>query len=829
MNYHFLTDKEHNMTTYHSYRANPLVRVKSQQGQIAAQNSLTGVAYRLSDATLKIYKYICDHEGVSLPEIEAAFPDFTPSDIEAVVNYFHTHKLLLVGEPEDLDAITKKDVAFFDLPDKQESGKLCLVGIPFGSGNPLPNSCSSASDNLRLHIREKKLSLNAGNIRCNEVTNELLGIKEDYPFSAYAFAFARDLGNMFLNVQHESQKLLYERIYRIAKGLFKDTVPLFIGGDHSISYSTIRAAAAYHDKLCIIHFDAHTDTYSSARSLLAEDGVHNHGNFVSKCMDLDQVQKVYQFGIRGDVNLSQPRSSGKQEIITCRTMKQNVANNNLLLTIPSDWKIYITIDIDVLDPEVAPATASPVPNGLSEYELLHYLRFIYDSFGHQIVGYDLVEISPHLYNKQQNTAISASHILLQIIQRYSYDAATQFHVEAFENYPFLKDSQRVIQHILDREKAKFEQEQTKDFAFLSANLQHFMPHLSEEDALRVYMQIHLNRSVMMLETQQRIAADWLTSNANDILDDPSPKIYCTYHLGAYRAPIALMIKHNVSFVLLLDNKTITGQAHIILSQIAAIKQRYGSHSDVQLVNAEVDNVIFKLREAIKQGYSILAYIDGNTGKQGVYHRDDKYQVEVPFLAGRIMARTGIAAISWLTQLPIYPIITYRPNLSDNKPVNYIAPPVLPDRNVPLNTFSKDATIALYHVLEKFMPSYYEQWEPWFYVHRYLPPQSGIEDTPNSPEQITATDLAGKLKFNQQQFALFKIEQECYMLDKEQYLTYPLEDDVYQTLKMVRDKDTTHISRGKLKLTNGLRFNSNQPSLDSHALTFFLHKKILLHA
>lgn len=412
---------------------------------------------------------------------------------------------------------------------------------------------------------------------------------------------------------------------------------------------------------------------------------------------------------------------------------------------------------------------------------------------------------------------------------------TNHTLRLFDSYPYRRDSEQVMQHVVNRETLKFQQEQTKDFAFLSANLGYFMPHLSIDEAYRVHMQLHVNRAVMMLETQQEFAADWLDTEHSHILTDGHPKIYCTYHLGAYRAPIALLVKKQVNFVLLIDNNTIRKQSSQIEQQIASIKQQYASASQVVLLNAEKDNVIYKLREYIQAGFSILAYIDGNTGQQGVYHRDSKYQIAVPFLEGAIMARAGLAAIAWLTNLPIYPIISYRPNVADNIPIIEIAAPLHPDRRIPFKDYIADTTVALYKVLEDYVSVYYEQWEPWFYIHRYLPQQTPAEDNettdapPRASDTTTDTDrLDVPLQFNQKRYALFKIEDECYLLDKVKYLTYPLPADLYQALKTARNMQTTQVCSGGLQWSNGLRFTNPKTVLDSETVHQLRQKQVFVH-
>jgi agmatinase len=409
-----------NDTTF--YRANPLVQHQEENGTFSVRNSMTGIAYKLSPASFNIYDFIRRRAPISSPEIVASFTEFPEDNVREIIAYFHQHHLLVTGSASDTAALTKKDITLFDLPDTGTEQQLCLIGVPFGQGNPMPNSCSNFPDNFRVYMREKRLSFAKQNIRCNAVTNDSFGITDNYDLSAAAFQWTRDLGNIFLDAQFESKKTIYNKIHQVAKEVFAKQVPFFLGGDHSISYSTIKAAAEQYDKLTIIQLDAHTDTYTSRKEELGDENLHHHGNFMSRCLALPAVKKVYQLGIRGDVNFGLPPAGPKEVIVPCSALRRSLQQGTFQLDIPEDHKIYITIDIDVLDPQYAPATATPVGNGLSLEDLLACLRIIYDQYHQQLVGFDLVEVSPHRDDESRTTAISASYIILQIIQRFSYYA-----------------------------------------------------------------------------------------------------------------------------------------------------------------------------------------------------------------------------------------------------------------------------------------------------------------------------------------------------------------------------------------------------------------------
>ena len=400
-----------------------MVRHQQADGGYAVRNSMTGLAYKLSPASFSIYDFVRRQAPVVPAEVVASFAEFPEEDVREIISYFQRHKLIIPGGDASTVALTKKDITLFDLQDTEAPNTLGIVGIPYGQGNSLPNSCSNFPDSYRVHIREKKLSFVKNNIRCNALTKADFGIPEDYNLSGVAHRYIRDLGNIFLNAQYESKRSVYDKIYRAAGQLFRDQItPLFLGGDHSVSYPIIKAAASEYDKVTVIQLDAHTDTYSSPREELQDEEIHHHGNFISRCLQLPNVRKVYQLGIRGEVNFGWDQLSPKQEIIPCSALSRSIWDQSFALDIPTDHKVYLTIDIDVLDPHFAPATATPVPSGLALDELLKCIQLIFDRHGSQIAGCDLVEVSPHRDDDTRTTFSSATYILLQIIQRFSYYA-----------------------------------------------------------------------------------------------------------------------------------------------------------------------------------------------------------------------------------------------------------------------------------------------------------------------------------------------------------------------------------------------------------------------
>ncbi len=178
-----------------------------------------------------------------------------------------------------------------------------------------------------------------------------------------------------------------------------------LGGDHSITLPVLRAYAAKFGRLSVIQFDAHTDTW-------ADDDASriDHGTFMYKAVKegLVDPESSVQIGIRTD----NPETLGFH-IIDAREVHEAGARAvaERARGIVGDRPVYLTFDIDCLDPAFAPGTGTPVWGGLSSAQAAHVLR---DLAGVNLVGGDVVEVSPP-FDSGQITAVAGAHVAHEIL------------------------------------------------------------------------------------------------------------------------------------------------------------------------------------------------------------------------------------------------------------------------------------------------------------------------------------------------------------------------------------------------------------------------------
>jgi agmatinase len=295
--------------------------------------------------------------------------------------------------------------------EKATDNQIVTIGIPFGKGN----NTSSGSAKFPFYIRDfLKNHLVDFSQNIENVDFRFINSKADFSNLKNLFVNKRmkDWGNLFIYPQ-ESNQITYQKIYQLSKDLtFKGHIPLFLGGDHSISYPIIKGLAENYQNLHVIHFDAHTDTYESPINKYFEEknAAHHHGNFVSHCLKLKNVEHFHQFGIRGIMN-ARYENLPKRQIYWNDALKE-IIDSGSFDGIPEGSPIYVTFDIDFLDPAFAPGTATPITGGLSLNETYKLLDVILHK--KNIVGIDLVEVNPDFDRNAQTIQIATDLILTLI-------------------------------------------------------------------------------------------------------------------------------------------------------------------------------------------------------------------------------------------------------------------------------------------------------------------------------------------------------------------------------------------------------------------------------
>ena len=197
--------------------------------------------------------------------------------------------------------------------------------------------------------------------------------------------------------------------------LAADAVPIVLGGDHSITEPEVRACAAVHGPIGLVHFDTHTDTgtqvFGSERS---------HGTPMYRLVEAGWVdpKRYVQIGLRGywpgEPEFSWQRDKGITSFFMHDVRAEGIETLlDQTIKVVGEGPVFLTVDVDVLDPAFAPGTGTPEPGGMTPLELLPSVRRIAREL--ELVGADVVEVIPTAPGSADITALVADRIVRELL------------------------------------------------------------------------------------------------------------------------------------------------------------------------------------------------------------------------------------------------------------------------------------------------------------------------------------------------------------------------------------------------------------------------------
>ena len=287
--------------------------------------------------------------------------------------------------------------SMFRLPIEEASDTLdiALIGVPLDIG-------TSNRNGTRYGPRQ---------IRCESVLVRPYSMATGAaPFDSFQIA---DIGDVSLNpFRLEDCISIIEAYYEQA--LQYKLKPVTMGGDHTISLPILRQIAKKHGPVALVHVDAHTDINDT---MFGEKIAH--GTIFRRAIEENLVDphKMIQIGPRATGysadDFDWARRQGVQVVTGEECWYKSLAPlmTDFREKVGPDTPTYLTFDIDGLDPSVAPGTGTPEPGGLMASQGLEVIR---GCFGLNLVGCDLVEVSPP-YDNSGNTALLAANLIFEML------------------------------------------------------------------------------------------------------------------------------------------------------------------------------------------------------------------------------------------------------------------------------------------------------------------------------------------------------------------------------------------------------------------------------
>ena len=287
--------------------------------------------------------------------------------------------------------------SMFRLPTQTnaEGLDIALVGVPLDIG-------TSNRAGSRFGPRE---------IRCESVmVRPYCMYTQAAPFDSFQVA---DIGDVPLNTFNLLKSI------DIIEGFFDDVLShgaktVSMGGDHTVALPILRATAKKHGPVALIHVDAHSDTNDS---MFGER--ITHGTIFRRAIEenLVQADKMFQIGLRttgySAEDFDWARNQGALVVPAeeCWHKSLSPLMTEIRGVIGTETPVYLSFDIDGLDPSVAPGTGTPEPGGLSTIQGIEIIR---GCWGLNMVGADLVEVSPP-YDTTGNTSLLAANLMFEML------------------------------------------------------------------------------------------------------------------------------------------------------------------------------------------------------------------------------------------------------------------------------------------------------------------------------------------------------------------------------------------------------------------------------
>ncbi len=236
---------------------------------------------------------------------------------------------------------------------------------------------------------------------------------EIFPFGTQQVVDAGDIPCSTFIIE-DAVRTIEESVTELSQGGRK---VITLGGDHTIAFPLLRGAHHHHGPVALVHFDAHVDTYDTYMN-----ASFTHGTPFRRAAEEGLFIKGHSMhvGIRGSKygpeDLAEDSGFGFSVLGTWDIEKIGIDGYVTRITEQvTDHPVYLSIDIDVLDPAFAPATGTPEVGGFSSRELVGMLRGLR---GINLIGADVVEVAP-VYDHADITSIAAANIVYEIISLMS--------------------------------------------------------------------------------------------------------------------------------------------------------------------------------------------------------------------------------------------------------------------------------------------------------------------------------------------------------------------------------------------------------------------------
>jgi agmatinase len=233
---------------------------------------------------------------------------------------------------------------------------------------------------------------------------ELFDIEEDIAIYTHGIHTAKPVS------ENSSPEMMTQAVYERVKNYLNDEkLVSVLGGEHSVSFGAIKAVAEKYPDLTVLQLDAHADLRESYHNSL-----YNHACVMRRTQE---IAKVVQVGIR-NVCEEERQFIIPENMFYAHKIRCNDAWMQESIDRMSE-NVYLTIDLDVFDPSILPSTGTPLPGGMTWWQVIDFISMV--NLQRNIVGFDVVELCPNPADKSSDVlaAVLVYKIITKILKKRS--------------------------------------------------------------------------------------------------------------------------------------------------------------------------------------------------------------------------------------------------------------------------------------------------------------------------------------------------------------------------------------------------------------------------
>lgn len=338
-----------------------------------------------------------------------------------------------------------------------------------------------------------------------------------------------------------------------------------------------------------------------------------------------------------------------------------------------------------------------------------------------------------------------------------------------------------------------------------ANILNFLPNKLNEKQLNSFlMDCYYYKGSSMADLDDFSLIDTYNVSTPQHVTDvdiykAKPTIFATFHMGSYRVINTYLNVKNFKSVLIVDTEVFESQTEHYIDVYTSIQKERSTTGHLVVLNADEQSTFFKLKQLIKEGYSLIVYLDGNMGAGSRNVSENKNLIPISLFGNEIYVRKGIGVLAKLLGAQIVPVISHL----DKEKIHLT---FYPEYNVFSTDDIHNSISYCYNLLEKLLVKFPEQWECWLYMHNWI----NLEKWSIKNDQELEENVNNKteFKFNKDDYYLVhnSLDNTYFLFENSTYSAYEisyqnfnlLSSEIISTELINNDLKIELIQRGVLK-------------------------------